>query len=59
MSEKLAQWIAWQLPPKVVYFAFIRFWAHATCTDEGAGMTPTEMTWDKAIDLWERKYGRI
>jgi len=59
MKNKFAQWVAHKLPPRVVYFTFIRFWAHATCTDEGTTMTPDEMKWYKAIELWERKHGKI
>lgn len=52
--EKLYQWVAYRLPQRLVYFVFIRFWANATTIDEGRNMTPDEMTWTKAIELWER-----
>ncbi len=55
--ERLSRALAWLLPANVVYWAFIRFWANATCTDEGRKMHPDEMTWTKAIELWERKHG--
>ena len=58
MKETLQNKIAWLLPQRIVYFAFIRFWAFATSFDEGATMTPDEMTWTKAIELWERKFGK-
>lgn len=56
---KIYEKIAWMLPKKVVYFAFIRFWAHATSYKEGQTMTPDEMSWTKAIELWEDKYGKV
>lgn len=59
MKEKIYRKLAGLVPAKLAYFVFIRFWAHATCTDEGAMMTPDEMTWSKAIELWERNYGKI
>lgn len=58
MKEKIYNWIAWHLPQRVIYHAFFRFWGHATTYAEGQGLTPDEMTWGKACDLWERKYGR-
>jgi len=54
MWQKIAHW----LPKKLVYFAFIRFWAFATTHDEGCKMTPDEMTWSKASEIWER-YNKI
>lgn len=59
MKNRIAQWIAYIMPPRVVYFCFIRFWAHATCTDEGGAMTPDDMKWTKAIELWHRTYGKF
>lgn len=56
--ETLYIFIANHLPQRVVFHAFLRFWAHATTYKEGSSMTPTEMTWRKAIELWEDKYGR-
>jgi hypothetical protein len=52
--EKIYQKIAYWLPKKLVYFAYIRLMAHATTTDEGQGMTPDQMTFSKAVELWER-----
>jgi hypothetical protein len=59
MKNRTAQWIAGKLPPRLVYFAFIRLWAHATSTDEGQNMTPDEMNWTKALELWERTHGKV
>jgi len=59
MNYKTALWIANKLPQKVVYACFFRFWAHATTFEEGGSITPDEMTWTKAVELWERKYGEV
>ena len=59
MKEKLLMKLAWMLPPSLVYFAYIRLMAHATTMDEGCKMTPDEMTFSKATELWERTYGKI
>jgi len=56
MKEKIYNKIAWFLPQRVVYWAFFRFWGSATTFEEGAKMSPNEMTWSKAIELWERKH---
>lgn len=58
MKDKIYNKIAWLLPQRVIYFAFFRFWANATTFEEGAEMTPDQMKWDKAIELWERKYDK-
>jgi len=47
------------MPAKLVYHCYIRFLAHATSTDEGRSMTPDEMTFSKATEIWERKYGKM
>lgn len=57
--NKFYQFVAHLLPSKLVYFCYIRFLAHATTTDEGQKMTPDEMTFSKAVELWERKHGRV
>lgn len=59
MKNYISEKISGILPARVIYFCFIRLWAHATCTDEGATMTPDEMNWTLAIKLWERKYGKF
>ena len=51
--------IARMMPKKLVYFCYINFMAHATTTDEGRKMTPDEMTFAKAVELWERTYGKM
>lgn len=56
MEDKIYNKIAWMLPQRVVYWAFFRFWGCATTFEEGVKMTPDEMTWSKAIELWERKH---
>lgn len=54
--ETFYRWVVRLLPAKLIYFAYIRFMAHATCTDEGTRYTPDEMTFSKAVELWERTY---
>jgi len=56
MKDKIYNKIAWLLPQRVVYWAFFRFWSCATSFEEGAKMSPDEMTWSKALELWERKH---
>jgi len=52
--EKLAWWLAWRLPRKVVLFAFVRCF----------GATITELSWDtneiyrRCYDGWEAGNGR-
>lgn len=56
MKDKIYRKISWWLPERLVYWSFVRFWSLATSFEEGANMTPDEMTWSKAIDLWVRKH---
>lgn len=58
MKDKIYQKLAYFLPSRLIYFCYIRFMAHATTTDEGSRMTPDEMTFGKATELWERSYGK-
>lgn len=58
MKDKIYNRIAWMLPQRVIYFAFFRFWGHATSYKEGGTMTPDQMSWQKAIELWEDRYGK-
>ncbi len=48
----LPQWIAWKLPRRVVYFAYIRLHAAAT-TGRFSNRTPDEVTWSEAVKAWE------
>jgi len=59
MKNKIYQNIAHLLPSKLVYFAFIRFMAHATTHKGGTHYQPDEMTFSKACELWEDKYGKV
>ena len=47
------QWVANKLPKKLIYFCYIRFMAYATTHGEGVYMTPDEVTFSKAVDIWE------
>lgn len=51
--NNIYQWIAGHLPKKLVYFCYIRFLAFATSHGEGSGITPDEMTFSKAVEIWE------
>lgn len=59
MKNTIYQKIAHLLPAKLIYFCYIRFMANATTLDEGSYMTPDEMTFSKANELWERRYGKM
>ncbi len=48
----LADWIAWKLPKKVVYFAAIRLIAFATTGEYGSTVVPELGAMD-AIRRWE------
>lgn len=51
---KIYQWIADKLPKRLIYFCYIRFMAFATTHGEGQKMTPNEITFSKAVEIWER-----
>jgi hypothetical protein len=56
MKDKIYTKIAWLLPQRLVYWAFIRFWSSVTTFEEGAHMTPDQITFSLAIDLWNRRH---
>lgn len=47
------QWCASKLPKKIVYFCYINFMAYVTTHGEGKSMTPDEVTFSKAVEIWE------
>lgn len=51
--NNIYQWIAGKLPKKLVYFCYIRFMSYATTHGEGQKMTPDEITFSKAVEIWE------
>lgn len=53
MATKIYQWIAEKLPKRLVYFCYIRFMAYATTHGEGEKMAPDEITFSKAVEIWE------
>lgn len=53
------QKLAHLLPQKIVYFCYIRFMAEVTTYEEGGTYHPNDMNFEKANELWERKYGKI
>ena len=52
MSETIAQKIAWLLPRRVVYWAFIRVWAYATGEKYPTTEAPS-IHCDTALARWE------
>ena len=50
---KFYQWLASKLPKRLVYFCFIHFMAYATSHGDGVTMSPDEMTFSKAVEIWE------
>lgn len=56
-TEGLLMDIAWLLPSRLVYFAVIRVWAHATCKIH-TNLQPDEVTWSLALDAWEKTYAK-
>lgn len=51
MIEKFWWWLAWRLPRRLVYLAFIRLWAHGT-TGQWGDQHPGLMTFDEASKRW-------
>lgn len=49
----LPRWLAWKLPRKLVYFASIRLWAHAT--PPGSDVNATTLTVREALERWGRE----
>ncbi len=53
LVNNIYQWIADRLPKKLVYFCYIRFMAYVTTHGEGEFMQPDEMSFSKAVEIWE------
>ena len=51
---KFYEWLAYKLPTRLVYFCYIRFMAFVTTRDEGEKLSPDEMTFSLANDIWQR-----
>ncbi len=56
LRDRLADWLAWHLPSRVVYHCCIRAWAHATTPPYGATMAP-EVTTSEVVSRWARGHG--
>ncbi len=50
-SHKVFLWFVWKLPRTVIYWAFIRVWAHGTSGEYGA-TSPDDLTWHEALKRW-------
>ena len=57
MKDRIAEWISWKLPKRVVYFAVIRAAAHAT-THGAYGATDTnKITALQVLKRWGHHVG--
>jgi hypothetical protein len=54
--SRTAHWIAWHLPPGVVYHALIRAWAHATTGPYGHEEAPGVLATD-VVERWTKDKG--
>ena len=57
MKERMAVWIAWRLPRRVVYWAAIRLGSSAAVGEYRNQVVP-ELTVLKALSRWEEKRER-
>ncbi len=55
-SNRLAYWIARHLPDRVVYWAVIRAWTHATTGPYGSTVVP-DVTASLIVNRWGRDHG--
>jgi len=53
MIDKFYYWLAWALPRRVVYYAFIRVAAHASVGKFGSVIV-SELTCFQAMERWEK-----
>jgi hypothetical protein len=54
--DRFCRWLAFKLPKRVVYHAYIRLHAYATSGDRpGARKHPDETTWSEAVAVWEKR----
>ena len=52
--DSFYQFIANVIPPKLVYWAYIRLMAFASTHDEGATMGVDQISFGTATDIWRR-----
>ena len=50
---KIYQWIASMLPKRLLYLCYIHFMAYVTTHGEGSKLSPDEITFSKAVEIWE------
>lgn len=50
--ERALMWIAWHLPRKLAYWAFVRVAAHGT-TGEWSGSVPDQLNIMEAMRRWD------
>ncbi len=59
MKNQISQFIAGLLPARIIYFCYIRFMAEVTTFEEGRTLTPDQVTFSKATNLYEKKHGKF
>ena len=50
---KVYQCIAGKLPKRLLYLCYMQFMAYVTTHGEGSKLSPNEITFDKAVEIWE------
>lgn len=56
LMTKFYSWLAYKLPKKLVYHAYIRLHVWST-VEVYTGKTPEEVTWTDACSAWSEKFG--
>ncbi len=56
MIDRIADWLAWHLPKRVVYHACVRAWAHGTTPPYGDTVAP-DVTAGEIVKRWGRDAG--
>lgn len=55
-KEAIAQWFAWHLPPRIVYWCYMRVFGHATSGKYGMRNIDTDVDWKVAADTWTKDF---
>ena len=51
--DEFCRWLAFKLPRRIVYHAYIRLHAAATGEPKHASKHPDDVRWTDALDAWE------
>ncbi len=54
LRDDIWRWIAWRMPRRLVYWAFVRVWATAT-TGPYLSENPSSTTCVQASERWDKK----